>query len=125
MSHAMRKRMGKTMRLLGAAGLLALASGASAEAPVDTATPNTGVSRGIWRLSTVFDKESVSSLKPGVELARGGCGGCGHGYGGCGGFRGCGAFVAVAEVADSASALEVAAVVAAAAAAWAGGDSTA
>ena len=39
----------------------------------------------------VFDKENAGSLKPGVQLARGGCGGgCGHGCGGGGGCRGCG-----------------------------------
>ena len=113
MSHAKRvskrKRRGKAMPVLGAAGFLALASGASAEAPVDTSTPNTGVSRQIFlgeeeisdvSLATfyVFDKENTGSLKPGVHLARGGggCGGCGgggcRGCGGCGGgcARGCG-----------------------------------
>jgi len=113
MSHAkrlsMRKRSGKAMPVLGAAGLLALASGASAEAPVDTSTPNTGVSHQVFlgeeeisdvSLATfyVFDKENAGSLKPGVRLARGGgCGGCGGGGcrgcgGGCGGgcARGCG-----------------------------------
>ena len=52
MSHAKRvstrKRRGKAMPVLGAAGFLALANGASAEAPVDTSTPNTGVSRQIF-----------------------------------------------------------------------------
>jgi hypothetical protein len=100
---SMRKRRGKAMPVLGAAGLLALASGASAEAPVDTSTPNVGVSHQVFlgeeeisdvSLATfyVFDKETAGSLKPGVQLARGGCGGgcgCGHGCGG-GGCRGCG-----------------------------------
>ena len=74
------------MPLLGAAGLLALASGASAKAPADTSLPNTGMSRQVFlgeeeitdvSLATfyVFDKESAGSLKPGVQLARGGCGG--------------------------------------------------
>jgi hypothetical protein len=103
MSHAMRKRRGKTIPVLGAAGLLALASGASAEAPVDTSTPNTGVSEQVFlgeeeisdvSLATfyIFDKETAGSLKSGVQLARGGCGGgcgCGNGCGG-GGCRGCG-----------------------------------
>ena len=95
------------MPLLGAAGLLALASGASAKAPADTSLPNTGMSRQVFlgeeeitdvSLATfyVFDKESAGSLKPGVQLARGGCGGggcgCGHGCGGGGGCRGCGGF---------------------------------
>jgi hypothetical protein len=103
----MRKRRGTAMPVLGAAGLLALASGASAEAPADTSMPNAGMSRQVFldeeeitdvSLATfyVFDKESASSLKPGVQLARGGCGGgggcgCGHGCGG-GGCRGCGGF---------------------------------
>jgi len=113
MSHAKRvstrKRGGKAMPALGAAGFLALASGASAEAPVGTSTPNTGVSRQVFlgeeeisevSLATfyVFDTENVGSRKPGVQLARGGggCGGCGgggcRGCGGCGGgcARGCG-----------------------------------
>ena len=109
MSHAkrvsMRKRRAKTMPVLGAAGLLALASGASAEAPVDASTPSAGVSRQVFlgeeeisdvSLATfyVFDRENAGSLKPGVQLARGGCGGgcggCGHGCGGGGGCRGCG-----------------------------------
>jgi hypothetical protein len=102
----MRKRRGTAMPVLGAAGLLALASGASAEAPADTSMPNMGMSRQVFlgeeeitdvSLATfyVFDKENASSLKPGVQLARGGCGGggcgCGHGCGG-GGCRGCGGF---------------------------------
>ena len=109
MSHAKRvstrKRRGKAMPALGAAGLLALASGASAEAPLDTSTPNTSVSYPLLgeeeisdvSLATfyVFDKENTRSFKPGIQLARGGCGGggggcgCGHGCGG-GGCRGCG-----------------------------------
>ena len=81
----MRKRRGKAMPMLGAAGLLALSSGASAEAPADTSMPNTGLSRQVFlgeeeitdvSLATfyVFDKENANSLKPGVQLARGGCG---------------------------------------------------
>src|ERR1700740_3599068 len=102
---SMRKRRGKAMPVLGAAGLLALSIGASAAAPADTSMPNTGMSRQVFlgeeeitdvSLTTfyVFDKENTSSLKPGVQLARGGCGGgcgCGHGCGG-GGCRGCGGF---------------------------------
>jgi hypothetical protein len=101
-----RKRRRKAMPVLGAAGLLALASGASAEAPADTSTPDTRVSHQVFlgeeeisdvSLATfyVFDKENAGSLKPGVQLARGGCGGggCGCGYGsGGGGCRGCGGF---------------------------------
>jgi hypothetical protein len=97
---SMRRRRGKTMPVLGAAGLLALASGASAEEPVDRSTPNTEVSREAFlgeeevtdvSLATfyVFDKENAGALKPGVQLARGGGCGCGHGCGG-GGCRGCG-----------------------------------
>jgi hypothetical protein len=98
-----RKRR-KAMPVLGAAGLLALASSASAEAPADTMAPNAGVSRPVLlgeeeisdvSLATfyVFDKENSGFLKPGIQLARGGgCGGggcgCGHGCGG-GGCRGC------------------------------------
>ena len=131
------------MPVLGAAGLLALASGASAEAPANTSMPNTGMNRQVFlgeeeitdvSLATfyVFDKENAGSLKPGVRLARGGCGGgcgCGHGCGG-GGCRGLEAaevvaFMAAAAVAESASALAGVAVVAAQDAAWAGGESTA
>jgi hypothetical protein len=96
-----RKRAGKAMPVLGAAGLLALAGGASAEAAVATSPPNTAISSDAFlaeeeisdvSLATfyVFDKENARSLKPGVQLVRGGCGGggCGHGCGG--GCRGCG-----------------------------------
>ena len=137
-----RKRRRKAMPVLGAAGLLALATGASAETPVDASTPSAGVSRQVLlgeeeisdvSLATfyVFDKENAGSLKPGVQLARGGGGGCGcsHGCGGGGGCRGCGgcrgSAAAVAGVAESASALEGAVVVDAQDAAWAGGDFTA
>jgi hypothetical protein len=78
---SLRKRRGKAMPVLGAAGLLALASGASAEASVDTSKPNAGVSHQVFlgeeeisdvSLATfyVFDKETAGSLKPGVRLAR-------------------------------------------------------
>jgi hypothetical protein len=95
------KRKGGTMPMLGAAGLLALAGGASAETPEERPTPNTRLSQQLFlgeeeisdvSLATfyVFDKEN---LKPGIQLIRGGCGGggggCGHG-GGCGGCRGVG-----------------------------------
>jgi hypothetical protein len=97
---SIRKRRGKAMPALGAAGLLALASGASAQTLVDAA-PNTRLSHYVFlgeeeisdvSLATfyVFDKENASSLKPGVQLARGGGCGCGHGCGGGGGCRGCG-----------------------------------
>jgi hypothetical protein len=99
-----RRRAGRAMPVLGAAGLLALASGASAETPVVTPLPNTAMSSDAFlaeeeisdvSLATfyVFDKENAGSLKPGVQLVRGGCGGggcgCGRGCGG-GGCRGCG-----------------------------------
>ena len=104
MSHAKqvlkRKRKRKAMPVLGAAGLLAVATGASAEAPVDAPTPNSGMSHQVLlgeeeisdvSLATffVFDKEPAGSSKPGMQLARGGGCGCGHGCGG-GGCRGCG-----------------------------------
>ena len=61
MSHAkrmsMRKRRGKAMPVLGAAGLLALASGASAEAPVDASTPNAGVTRQV-----LLGEEEISDV---------------------------------------------------------------
>ena len=79
-----RKRQSRAAPVLGAAGLLALASSASAEA--DMLTPNTEMSYQVFlgeeeisdvSLSTfyVFDKENIGSLKPGIQLARGG-GGC-------------------------------------------------
>ena len=95
---AERKRRGKAMLVLGAAGLsLTLASGASAttEAPVaDVLAHNGGVSHEITlseeeisdvSLATfcVFDKENAGAFRPGVRLAMGaggcaGCGGCGY-----------------------------------------------
>jgi hypothetical protein len=72
MSHAkrasLRKRRGKAMPVLGAVGLLALASGASAEAPVDTSKPNTGVSQQVF-----LGEEEISdvSLAPSCPLKSG------------------------------------------------------
>jgi hypothetical protein len=97
----MRKRRGKAMPVLGAAGLLALASGASAEASAIASMPNSELSHraflGEEEISDVslvtfhvFDKENQGSLKRGVQIARGGGCGCGHGCGGGGGCRGCG-----------------------------------
>jgi len=94
------KRRGKAMPVLGAAGLLALASGAAAEAPLEAATQNADMRQQVFlgeeEISDVslatfyaFDKENAGSLKPGVQLVRGGGCGCGHGCGG-GGCRGCG-----------------------------------
>jgi hypothetical protein len=105
----------------------------------DTSTPDTAVNRQVFlaeeeisdvSLATfyVFDEENAGSLKPGVQLARGGCGGgggCGHVAAEAAEASEVVARVAVAEVAESASALEVAAAVDAEDAAWAGGDSTA
>jgi hypothetical protein len=83
-----RKRSSKAVPLLGAAGLLALASGASAEALVDTPTPNTGVSQQVFlgeeeiadvSLATfyVFDKENLGTFRRrGVRFAVGAGGGC-------------------------------------------------
>ena len=99
-----RKRRSRAAPVLGAAGLLALASSASAEA---MSTANTEMSHQLFlgeeeisdvSLSTfhVFDKENVGSLKSGVQLARGG-GGSG---GGCGGGD-VGAADEVAETAES------------------------
>ena len=109
MSHAKqtskRKRPRKALPVLGAAGLsLSLAGGASGGPAVDMPTRNGGVNHEITlveeeisdvTLATfyVFDKENIGTPRPGVQLARGGCGGggCGcRGCGGCGGFRGCG-----------------------------------
>jgi len=101
---AERKRRGKAVPVLGAAGLsLMLASGASAatEAPVaDVVTHNAGVSHEITlseeeisdvSLATfyVFDKENAGAFGPGViRLAMGaGCAGC-AGCGGCGCWTG-------------------------------------
>ena len=133
-----RKRRGNAVPALGAAGLMALASGASAEAPVDTSTPSAGVSRQVIlgeeeisdvSLATfyVFDKENAGSLINSPEAAVVAAG-----------VVTAAAVVAVedvedvevsaaavAEVAESASAWEVVAGVAAQAAAWAGGASTA
>ena len=54
----MRKRRGKAA--LGAAGLLALASGASAEAPVDKSTPSAGVSRrDVCELSRLLGRGTI------------------------------------------------------------------
>jgi hypothetical protein len=96
---ATQKRRGRAMPLLGAAGILAFASGASAKA-LDTSMPDT-VLLGEEEISDVslatfslFDKENGRSLVPRIQLARGGCGGggcgCGHAGGGCRGCGGCG-----------------------------------
>jgi hypothetical protein len=99
---AERKRRGKAVPVLGAAGLsLTLASGASAatEAPIaDVLTHNAGVSHEITlseeeisdvSLATfyVFDKENAGAFRPGVPRLAMGAGGC-AGCGGCGCWTG-------------------------------------
>ena len=113
-----RKRRSKAVPVLGAAGLLSLASGAVAQAagpaanlPTRTIEPShelTLSEEEVFDVSLatfyVFDRETT----PGFQLVRGGggCGhgggcGCGHGgchamggcgHGGCGCFRGCRGF---------------------------------
>jgi hypothetical protein len=122
MSHAKqaskRKRRSKAVPVLGAAGLLSLAGGASAQAapaanmPTRTIEPShefllseEEVSDVSLATFYVFDRENSVLASPGVQLVRGGCGGgcggcrgcggCGRGCGGCGG-RGCGCFRACA-----------------------------
>jgi hypothetical protein len=103
MSHtkevSKRKRLTKTVPVLGAAGMsLSLAGGASAATtgPATDTPNNTGPNNQVFlgeeemadvSLATfyVFDKENIKQQLDGVQLARG-CGGC-HGCGGC---RGCG-----------------------------------
>jgi hypothetical protein len=107
MSHAKqaskRKYRSKAVPVLGAAGLLSLASGAVAQAagpaanlPTRTIEPShelTLSEEEVFDVSLatfyVFDRETT----PGFQLVRGG-GGCGHGGGGCGcghgGGCGCG-----------------------------------
>jgi hypothetical protein len=98
-----RNRRGKAAPVLGAAGLLALASSASAEVPVTKPMQSAGPSQqhlllGEEEVSDVslatfyiFDKENADAQKPELLFVRGGgCGGCGHGCGGGGGCRGCG-----------------------------------
>src|ERR1700733_12576365 len=107
MSHvnreSSRKRTRKAAPVLGAAGLLALASSGSANASVDGVAArnefNHQVVLGEEEVSDVslatfrvLDTESGGPLTPGIQLARGGgCGGCGGGgCRGCGGGGGCG-----------------------------------
>src|SRR5580704_11931796 len=111
-----RKRGAKAVPVLGAAGLLSLAGGASAatsaapvaDLPPQTTTPNHEIILGEEELSDVslstfyvFDKESAKS-QLGDKVAWRGCGGCRCGWGGCRcGRCGCGwrGWVAVAAVA--------------------------
>ena len=98
-----RKRVTKSVPVLGAAGLtFSLVGGASAAvAPVNDAqpTPNYSPSHAITlgeeeiadvSLATfyVFDKESSEAAKSGVQVAWGRCGGC-RACRGCRGCRGC------------------------------------
>ena len=100
MSHSNRnsKRKGRTkaVTVLGVAGALSLAGGASGAAvgpPSDTLTANTAVSlyeEEIFDVSLstfyVFDHENAGTRRPGLQLARvRGCGGCAADCGGGGG----------------------------------------
>jgi hypothetical protein len=102
-----RKRGSKAVPILGAAGLLSMAGGASAatgtpaaDLPLQKTAPTHEITLGEEELSDVslstffvFDKENAADLKSGIQVARGGCGGHGgggHGCGGRGGGRGCG-----------------------------------
>ena len=100
-----RKRGAKAVPVLGAAGLLSLAGGASAatgaapvaDLPPQTTTPNHEIILGEEELSDVslstfyvFDKESAKS-QLGDKVAQRGCGRCRCGGGcRCGGRCGCG-----------------------------------
>jgi hypothetical protein len=107
MSHAKqdstRKRRSKAIPVLGAAGLLSLASGASAQGvgPVGAIPRHTDASHEITlseeevsdvSLATfyVFDKENTTLASHGLQLIRGGCSGCHGGGGGCRAGGGCG-----------------------------------
>src|ERR1700676_1470967 len=97
-----RRRVAKSVPVLGAAGLtFSLAGGASAAAVPTMDLPQTpnfapghAITLGEEEIADVslatfylFDKESTESARGGVQLARG-CGGC-RGCRGCGGCRGC------------------------------------
>jgi len=105
-----RKRGAKAVPVLGAAGLLSLAGGASAatsgapvaDLPTQKTAPNHEIILGEEELSDVslstffvFDKESAKS-QLGDKVAWRGCGGCRCGCGGCRcggcgcGWRACG-----------------------------------
>src|SRR5262249_23693441 len=109
MSHRNRnsKRKGRTkaVTVLGVAGALSLAGGASGAAggpPGDTLTVNTADTLSEEEISDVsmstfyvFDHENAGARRPGLQLAQrtrprrgcGGCAGCGS-CGGCGGGAG-------------------------------------
>ena len=104
-----RKRVAKTVPVLGAAGLtFSLVGGASAAVAPTTDmpqprnfSPGHEITLGEEEISDVtlatfyvFDKENTAAAKSGVQLARGcGCGGC-RGCRGCRSCRGCGCGVA-------------------------------
>ena len=99
-----RKDRTKAVPVLGAAGLLTLAGGASAataaqqvDLPAQKIAPNHEITLGEEELSDVslstfyvFDREAVAPLRSNIQLAKGGgCGGHGGGgHGGCGGHGG-------------------------------------
>ena len=106
------KRTGRrtAVTVLGTAGVLSLAGGASAAivGPAEDISAKNNASRHVITLSEeeifdvslgtfyVFDKEDARTHPPGIQLAGHGHGGCGHGgcgHGGCGcghAGRGCG-----------------------------------
>ena len=99
-----RKRRGKAVPVLGAAGVLSLAGGAAYAATTAPAAdlPSQGVNPHQTVLGEeeiadvslskfyVFDKENAGKSELGEKMAWRGCGGC-RGCRGCGcGWRGCG-----------------------------------
>ena len=99
-----KKRVMKSVPVLGAAGLTFSMVGGASAAAVPTAdvaqAPTVGLGHQVTlgeeeiadvSLATfyVFDKENTASAKSGVQLAYRGCGGC-RGCHGCRGCRGCG-----------------------------------
>ena len=101
--HDARKRGAKAVPVLGAAGLLSLAGGASAatnpsvaDLPTQKTAPNHEIILGEEELSDVslstfyvFDKETAKA-QLGDKVAWRGCGGCRCGAGCRCGWRGCG-----------------------------------
>ena len=82
-----RKRSSKVAPMLGAAGWLTLASGASADRVVDTPTQNAGAIRQVFlgeeeiadvslAIFYVLDKESRGKFRHGLRFAVGAGGGC-------------------------------------------------
>jgi hypothetical protein len=82
MSHAKqaskRRSRAKAVTVLGVAGTLSLAAGASAVSPtVDTPTENTAITLGEEEISDVslatfyvFDNENAGAHRPGVQFAK-------------------------------------------------------